>query len=412
MQARQPDEPDLNEVADFIKTEKLRYQRLSIAGESTEGHDRSYLNDHVFGKDFTGLTLLDVGSYLGYFCLEALERGAAAATGIEPDAASVRQANELARFKSLRPEYICDDFERYDFSGRTFDVVICLNVLHHMYDSVHSLRRMMTLARRRLVVEFAVPTLKDVLTGKANVLALASRFSPSISLGSPHRLVDVASRTFLFSKQSMQVLFNKHTSLFEPIQVRRSPFKGRLIVVANKRHIRHLVVVAGPTSSGKSSFIRRLQADAALREKFGLEGNPWLFDDAHLAALPTGTIDRLLLHYDLLRPYRRSIRTYERDPALSILQAAERITILTIVSAQSRLQKQLAESELSGPQWRVSARHRDIHEHYSDRRFMVGWYESWMSFVARNARNATHFVAHNEGEAFVRKPPQEWANLL
>jgi len=42
-----------------------------------------------------------------------------------------------------------------NFGQRKYDVVLGLNVLHHMFDAVHSLRKMMALARRRVIVEVA-----------------------------------------------------------------------------------------------------------------------------------------------------------------------------------------------------------------------------------------------------------------
>ena len=59
--------------------------------------------------------------------------------GIDPDATTIGQAREIARLSGLAPEYLCGDFEDWDWQGRGFDTVLCLNVLHHLYDPVGAL---------------------------------------------------------------------------------------------------------------------------------------------------------------------------------------------------------------------------------------------------------------------------------
>ena len=386
----------VSDAGTFLAREKLKYQRVGVGdGATTPGHDRSYLNDVIFGPDFSGQSLLDIGSFLGYFCLEALERGAGSATGIEPDDESVRQAREIASLRGHAPEYINDDFERFDWSGRAFDVVICLNVLHHMFDSVHSLRQMMKLARRKVVLEFAAPRLSDVGLGMFNPLALLSAAAPAIVLGAPRKSVDVASRTFLFSRQAMQALFNKHTSVFEPVSIARSPFKGRLILSAVKRRIGHLVVVAGPTSAGKSTLIERLRSDPAVRARIGLDEGGWLFDNAHLAALPNGPIERLVLHYDILRPWGRSIRSYGRDPALDLLDVAERVTVLTLMASPATMLKQIEQGELGRSGWKKPKRHHKLHERYRDAGFLEDWYRRWAAFIGAEGPKRRHAIVVN-----------------
>jgi 2-polyprenyl-3-methyl-5-hydroxy-6-metoxy-1,4-benzoquinol methylase len=401
------------EIERFLAREKLKYQRLEVGTAATPGHDRSYLNPIIFGGGFEGQTLLDIGSFLGYFCIEALRRGGRAATGIEPDEESCRQAAELARLAGVAPEYVNGDFETWDWGGRTFDTVICLNVLHHMYDAVHSLRRMMDLARRRVVLEFAAPRLGDVLSGMVNPLALAAAHSSAVVLGSPKRTVNAASRTFLFTPRSMRVLFNAHTAAFEPVAITRSPFKGRLILEANKRRIGHLAVIAGPTSSGKSTLMARLETDAALRARLGLEGDGWLADNAHLDRLPRGRIERLMLHYDILRPYGRSIRTFHRDPALDIMTVADRISVLTLVAPTATLRRQIEEGELAGSRFKLRKRQRDIRARYDSAEFLSNWYDQWFRFLERHEEKCGSHLVTADGEGrYELLPAARWREHL
>src|SRR5678809_1243614 len=96
----------------------------------------------LFGSDIKGLTLLDIGSSLGHFCLEALKHGAAAATGLETSPERIRHARQIAAAVDAKAEYIPADFEQWDAPAKSYDVVLCLNVLHHLYDPVAAIRKM------------------------------------------------------------------------------------------------------------------------------------------------------------------------------------------------------------------------------------------------------------------------------
>jgi len=50
-----------------------------------EDADRSYLNSAIFQRENVDISLLDIGSNLGYFCLGASKRGFEQAVGIDPD---------------------------------------------------------------------------------------------------------------------------------------------------------------------------------------------------------------------------------------------------------------------------------------------------------------------------------------
>jgi 2-polyprenyl-3-methyl-5-hydroxy-6-metoxy-1,4-benzoquinol methylase len=287
-------------ATEFAVREKLRYQSFDLGGAKTGGHDRSYLNPTIFGADSSGQSYLDIGSYLGYFCVEALKRGAYSATGIEPDAESVRQAATLAGFAGVSPCYLHGDFEEWDFGSEKFDVVLCLNVLHHMFDAIGAINKMKRLARKKIVIEFASPSLRDLLYRSLNPFAVPANAVPAVILGNPKKNTDIASRSFLFTAKAMKVLFEKHTCAFEPLTITRSPFKGRLILEARRRDLGHVAFIASPTSSGKSSLFGRLLADAALRRKYGLEENEWRGVHGQEIDLPPGRSDRVFVHCDML----------------------------------------------------------------------------------------------------------------
>ncbi len=380
--AAESEPEDDSRLGKFSRRERPRYQSFELAsGRATDGHDRSYLNELAFAGGIDGQAVLDIGCNLGYFCIQALVRNAASATGIDPDASSIRQAREIAGLCGLAPNYICGDFEEWDSEGRSFDTVLCLNVLHHLYDPVGAIRRMIGLAKRRIVIEFARPSIRDLLRQSGNPLVAAAFSAPLIVLGDPGQ--DRAmSRSFLFTGKAMEVLFNGHTDLFEPLILRPSPFKGRQVAVANRRQVGHLVVVAGPTSSGKSTLLQRLSTDAALRRRLGMEDVDWVIPANKSMPLPVGRIDGLVHHYDLLRPHGRSIKTYARDPRCDFFEVAASITVVTMMSPSDVLRRRLVASRKKAL-WRgtrLSERHRELYERYGEAGFLQDWYEQWFHF--------------------------------
>ncbi len=400
-------------LAEFADREALKYQSFELAdGQKTEGHDRSYLNDVIFSDDLTGKRVLDIGCFLGFFCVESARRGALA-TGIEPDRECARQAAEITRLQGLDAEIICGDFETLDFGEDRFDVILCLNVLHHMYDAIGAVRKMMALCDERIVIEFAAPNMRDLITGRQSPLAVALNTLPVVMLGSPKRGYDALSRTHMFTGKAMRVLFNSMSNAFEPLEITRSPFKGRLLLHARKRKISHLAVVVGPTSSGKSTLFGKLKDDPAMRARFGLNGGTWHGIHGHDIDLPGGRVDGAIVHYDLLRPYRRSIRTFDRDPRNDLMAVADKVTVITLMPPLKVLKERLIKNELSGFNLKSRKRQKHILKRYEDPGFLKSWYGQWFEFTDgfgdRIVGNHV-YVSHGDTETIV--PAADWQALF
>ena len=400
------------QISDFLAREDLRYQSFVLPdGSTTPGHDRSYLNPYIFDESANGSTLLDIGSYLGYFCVEAMQRGARKAVGIEPEVESIRQAREIARLCNVEPNYLCGDFEEWDFGEETFDTVLCLNVMHHMFDPVGALRKMIGLARRRIVIEFAQPRFWHLLGLSLSQRRVGVNSLPLLLLGEVRKSRDVLSRSFLITSKAFEVLFNQHTGLFEPVTIHASPFKDRGILVANKRRIKHLVVIAGPTASGKSTLLLRLTSDPALRARLGLKSNDIHVQHTGREELPTGEVPAVLFHYDILRPYLRSIRAYHRDPASDYLKASEKITLVTLMTPKSELQRRLKKSagvDDPSTKTKLNKRHQTLYERYGEDRFLETWYDAWFTYCSRYPQIQDSLLYVTEGGEGTFKPAEDW----
>lgn len=277
------------------------------------------------GPDFhvEGKSLLVVGSSLGHFCLEALKYGAASVTGIDVSFEKVKEARELAKRESSSANFIHADFDDWQGERNSFDIVVCAKTLHHLYDPLGALRKMMRIAREKIILEITDPTWREILRSKHSLRMIGSAASPVILLRPRGQVESTADQTFLFSKGALSGIFNHHSMAFEPILFRRSYVSGRLIVEARRRQIDHLIVIAGVACVGKSRFIDRLTTSIELRTRFGIPLGDFEYVSAHRAdQLPSGRLNTVVFHYDILRPFGRALISHQRDPAFHLLQGA------------------------------------------------------------------------------------------
>ena len=358
----------------------------------------SYLSD----GELAGKSLLDIDSDRLDFGLDALRRGARRAVVLLPDPERALAARAAADSLGTQAEIIASEFEGWTTDER-FDIVRC-NALHQMYDPIHALRRMVELVRETVVLELAEPGFASVRAGHIGARALLARGAPAIFLGDPKMSTNV----FLLTSEALRVFFNKHYACFEPIAVAR--VQDRTIVKARLRKIDTLTIVAGPTSSGKSTFVQHLCDDAALRRSHELGEISHVTSGNKLYALPCGELRHVLFHYDLLRPFGRRLRNYSRDPALTLLRAARSVNVFTIITPRDRLRAQLKEADLRRrlPRTRHQDGHQELYRRYGEPEFLRAWYERWFDFCAAAAVRRHTVVEHTGTYRFV--PAQQWRN--
>lgn len=86
--------------------------------------------------NFNNKTVLDIGANSGYFVFSAIESGARQVTAYEPNshhADFIFQASELIN-KSDKVRIINNFFDFSQPADIVFDIILCLNVLHHIGD--------------------------------------------------------------------------------------------------------------------------------------------------------------------------------------------------------------------------------------------------------------------------------------
>jgi SAM-dependent methyltransferase len=234
------------EVERFLReTDFSGYQAVPLPyGLSVPGIDRRERVAQVLDMDLTGRSLLDVGTNYGIFPCEAVARGASRALGLELSVEHYEIANRIAELNGGRWEVRNGRAEELE-ADESFDVVLFLNVLHHVTDPVEAVRRLLAVCRDTMVVEFSLPDENEMLVhlfdqdlqpGRVShlragilsrVLRPLVRRLPLMAVGNmPYH------RTFYFSPKAFDNLFRVHLGFFSAIRFAPS-VSGKRRVVAH-----------------------------------------------------------------------------------------------------------------------------------------------------------------------------------
>lgn len=233
------------------------YQRITLPnGRVIPGIDRSPTASLVFRDDLSGKSVLDVGCFYGFFLHEAMRRGAGRAVGIEADPERFRIASRLAAEWNggieIR-EGLLEDAEL----DEKFDLVLFLNVLHHVRDPLAAMRKLASLCRGTVVVEFRQPhdpqfvqecfhgplepdgpkpsflrrlARRAALAIEAPIVELVASRLPIVGVGA----VDYH-RSYFFSRAAFRNAFLVHERLFESIEFRPSRTRGQTLAFCRCR---------------------------------------------------------------------------------------------------------------------------------------------------------------------------------
>ena len=391
-------------VRKLVAEDSFSYQDIALPyGLSTGGADRSETARLVFEEDMRGKSVLDLGCRFGYFCFEALKRGAQRVVGVDVDPVAIQKARQLADILGAKVEFKVLDIEK-DRIDERFDYILGLNVLHHLKNPIGVLDDLMSLTRERLILEVAALGAHD--RRKLRLPPAARYFlsrSPAIVVNTGRRSRRAGGQTFFIMPSALEHLVLHHRSTFSRLDVVKSTHKGRYLAIGHRRRMGHIVVVTGPTSAGKSTTCARLKRneipELAARLEMG-DGSRWTFVGAKgLGTLKEPVVENLLFHYDFLHTYMRNAQVPARDVLLDVLDTAERVTFLTIWTPPEVLLAQLRRGELErhtkfgvyyGLKRNLRRRHLKLEQEYKNPARVVELYRNWFDYT--RTRKAEHVV--------------------
>ena len=216
------------QVEELLRTNSFRYHRVPLPhGLATPGQDRSETADIVLPEDLSRRSVLDVGCALGYFCFEAERRGAARVVGSELKPERLEQARLLKDVQDSRVEFVGQDLLAGE-PREHFDLVLALNVLHHLSDPVGALKRLSELTNDRLALEF--PTFADPKFRRVSGIRMWRLYDRRPVIGVSTGKVD---QTFVFSRNAIRRILREHCAITDVTMV-RSPMEGRMLALCRK----------------------------------------------------------------------------------------------------------------------------------------------------------------------------------
>lgn len=219
------------EIEALLRSRRFAYHRVELPfGLHTGGEDRSQTRDIVLPPTLAGKSVLDVGSAIGYFCFEAEARGAARVLGVDLREDRHRDAALLKAIKGSNVEFQLRDVVTNPLT-EAFDLVLLLNVIHHVKEPFRALRQLAAITRERLVIEF--PTFADAKFRRTVEIADPGEFNrlPLVGVSSMAARVD---QTFVFAPAAIERALLDHDPLFARIEFLDSPMPGRVIAVCHK----------------------------------------------------------------------------------------------------------------------------------------------------------------------------------
>jgi SAM-dependent methyltransferase len=247
------------DVDRFIReTAFAGYQKVTLPdGRVIPGTDRSPTANLVYPADLRGKSVLDVGCNYGFFLHEAIRRGARRAVGIEANPESFRIASSLATLWDGKIDVHQGLLEEVELNEK-FDLVIFLNVIHHVTDPIPVIRKLASLCQGTLIVEFRQPhdsqfvqecfhkeklptadprsvlrriTDRARTTVETRLMELATRRLPLIGVGSVEY-----HRSYFFSQRGFRNMFQVHNRLFKRVDFRPSVTRSQALAICDCSH--------------------------------------------------------------------------------------------------------------------------------------------------------------------------------
>lgn len=354
------------------------------------------LDGSIAGKSF-----LDVGCFDGGYCFQALEAGAAAVVGIDSDPLAIHDARERAKRFDGRAQFFTWQDVSGDVLETRFDIVVCMSEVERTISPLGLLNGLAKLAGDRLVVGCSPwngRAIQRRLGTRAPrwLLSQLKRFPLGIFLTKIMRrqgqvvLSPAAIRNFLL----YQMYRFKEAKIVEDRSTSR-----RTLVVATRRRIKNLIVLAGPDGAGKSTLASAIKANQAAAILKQMDIEPLLsWHLTHQQKLPhlASHVDNVILHYNMLNTLKSYTRTFDLDPTLTLLENAENLYIITIWANSETLRERTRKRLVGLSGTKRTEPGTRVLQFYENRALVRNLYERWFEFCEHQAKPAGHWVMESD----------------
>jgi SAM-dependent methyltransferase len=378
------------------------YQKIALPfGLSTDGDDRSATAEAIFDEKMDGKSVFDLGCRFGFFCFFAEGRGASKIVGAEVDPDFVRKSKLLAEMRNSKTEFILYDIEEEAINER-FDYVLCLNVLHHLRNPLSALDTLIAAAREKLIIETAGFTRRD---RRKNGISLWK--VPILSRLPIMLLARNSSQTFFLTVEALKVLLLEKRADIAKVDVVYAGHKGRPVVIAHRRRIKRMLVIAGLPAVGKSTLIEHLlsQPDSPIARKIQFDGSQtWTsYNFGKIKECRDADMGNVIVHYNISGRMMNS-DIYKYASALpELMSVADEVNIVTVTCPTERLIKQFEEGRMPkakgfAAKKSIKKKMKKLLELYKNNDALAATFNEWGATTRRWGKE--HIVVFHDGSEY------------
>lgn len=109
----------------------MNYQQIDVGGFYHSGKDRTEDYYQMFPEKPIGKTILDIGCCHGFYSIKAVYEGAEYALGVDNHEPFLSIGREAIDFLGCNVEFKMMNVLKEKLPDKQFDIVLCLNLVHH-----------------------------------------------------------------------------------------------------------------------------------------------------------------------------------------------------------------------------------------------------------------------------------------
>lgn len=219
-----------NEKEEILTRLPLEYQTYLPNGESNRTPTWKLIKKYIKLENVNNA--LDIGSANGQFCFLLEKEGINNVIGLEPKAKRYNSANMLKAICNHHSQFYPLDFHAWSQSTQeNFDLILLLNVIHHMQNPISDLLAIANRSKKYLVMEY--PTVSDPKLMKTLVDERMSQLSglPIIAVS----LKQEQDQTYLFTDNALKRILIDNEKIFTTVKFLKSPLhESRSIAIFYK----------------------------------------------------------------------------------------------------------------------------------------------------------------------------------
>ncbi len=119
-----------------------------------------YISENYSKKQIQNMNLLDIGSFDGFLPYYLSDLGFKSILACEPRKKNIEKGIGIRKFLNLEEknniEFISKKFEDLQIQNKSFDIVCCFGIMHHVGDHFNFIKKMTKISKKLLIIDTRV----------------------------------------------------------------------------------------------------------------------------------------------------------------------------------------------------------------------------------------------------------------